>query len=129
MVAILSYRPREKADIRERIMPHLIAYSASNTAFGLAWRNMVMEPPRRELKGLLKLGIEKSELTPNLDVDLSLALLLGPIIYWHVFLKRVGEEGQKIAEDTHQLAERVVDAFWSAFSIRGLKAELKAGNF
>ncbi len=111
MVAILSYRPREKADIRERIMPHLIAYSASNTAFGLAWRNMVMEPPRRELKGLLKLGIEKSELTPNLDVDLSLALLLGPIIYWHVFLRRTSEHPSG-------LAEGVVDAFWRAFGLK-----------
>src|SRR5258707_13084414 len=114
MVAILSYRPREKADIRERIMPHLIAFSASNTAFGLAWRNMVMDPPRRELKTLLKLGIEKSELAPNLNVDLSLAMLLGPIIYWHVFLKRT-------SEDPRGLAEGVVDAFWRAFGLKKVR--------
>ena len=111
MVAVLSYRPREKADIRERIMPHLIAYSASNASFGLAWRNMVMEPPRRELKSLLNRGIEKSELTPNLDLDLSLALLLGPIIYWHVFLRRT-------SEDLRGLADGVVDAFWRAFGLK-----------
>ena len=111
LIAVLSYRPREKAGIRERIMPHLIAYSASNASFGLAWRNMVMEPPRRELKRLLKRGIEKSELAPNLDVDLSLALLLGPIIYWHVFLRRT-------SENPKGLAEGVVEAFWRAFGRR-----------
>ena len=116
IVAVLSYRPREKADIRERIMPHLIAYSASNTAFGLAWRNMVMEPPRHELKNLLKQGIEKSELSPDLDINLSLALLLGPIIYWHVFLRRTsgGPRG---------LAEGIVDAFWKAFGLKNVRSK------
>src|SRR6266567_2295936 len=118
MVAVLSYRPREKADIRERIMPHLIAYSARNTSFGTAWRNMVMEPPRRELKTLIALGIEKGKLASGLDVDLSLALLLGPIIYWHVFLRRT-------SEDPKELSEGVVDAFWRAF---GLKKVLSKGS-
>ena len=111
LIGVLSYRPREKADIRARIMPHLVAYSASNASFGLAWRDMVMEPPRRELKRLLKRGIEKSELAPNLDVDLSLALLLGPIIYWHVFLRRT-------SDDRKGLAAGVVEAFWRAFGLK-----------
>ena len=29
MVAVLSYRPRENAEMRERIMPHFVAYSAA----------------------------------------------------------------------------------------------------
>jgi AcrR family transcriptional regulator len=111
MIAVLSYRPPENAELRERIMPHFMAYSARNMSFGTAWRNMVMEPPRRELKLLMKSGIEKQELSPNLDVDLSLALLLGPIIYWNVFLK-------KSSVDPKRLAEGVVDAFWVAFAAR-----------
>jgi AcrR family transcriptional regulator len=111
MVAVLSYRPLEKADMRERIMPHFVAYSASNASFGMAWRNMVMEPPRQELKHVMKLAIKKRELPPKLDLDLSLALLLGPMIYWHVFLKRT-------AEDPKRLAEGVVDAFWRAFGLK-----------
>jgi AcrR family transcriptional regulator len=111
MVAVLSYRPREKADMRERIVPHFVAYSASNVAFGTAWRNMVMEPPRQELKHLIHLAIRKRELPPKLDLDLSLALLLGPIIYWHVFLRRT-------SEDPRRLAEGVVDAFWRAFGLK-----------
>jgi AcrR family transcriptional regulator len=111
MVAVLSYRPPEKADMRERIMPHFVAYSATNAAFGLAWRHMVMEPPRQELKHLMKLAIKKRELPPKLDLDLSLALLLGPIIYWHVFLRST-------SEDPKRLAEGVVDAFLRAFSLK-----------
>jgi len=113
MIAVLSYRPLDKADMRERILPQFIAYSASHAAFGTEWRNMVMEPPRRELKHLIDLAIKKRELPPKLDLDLSLALLLGPIIYRHVFLRRT-------SEDPRYLAAGIVDAFWRAF---GLKQE------
>jgi len=112
MVAVLSHRPAERAELRERLTPHFIAYSARNPTFGLVWRNMVMEPPRRELRYLLKLGVQKKELAPEVDSDLSLALLLGPIIYWHVFLNN-----KKITESPRDLAEGVVDAFWKAFGV------------
>lgn len=107
--AVLAYRPAENADMRERIMPHVIAYSAHNLPFGNAWRATIMEPPRRELTQLLKQGIEKGELSPSLDIDMSLALLLGPIMYWHIFLKRT-------AHDPTSLSGVVVDAFWRAFA-------------
>jgi AcrR family transcriptional regulator len=111
MAAVLSYKPPENPEIRERIMPHFLAYSATHAQFGLAWRNMVMEPPRQELKHLMKRGIKRGELPARLDFGLSLALLLGPIIYWKVFLT-------KTPEDPGDLAEGVVDAFWSAFGVK-----------
>ena len=73
MAAVLAYSPPDHAGLRERIMMHFVAYSASNAAFGMAWRNMVMEPPRRELKHLLMSGIGKEELSPDLDLNLELA--------------------------------------------------------
>jgi AcrR family transcriptional regulator len=109
IVAVLSYRPKEHAELRERITPHFMAYSARNPAFGDAWREMVMEPPRNELRRLLKQGVAKAELTPKLDIELSLSLLLGPVVYWYVFLRRK-------TEDPTQLAEGVADAFWRAFA-------------
>ena len=112
MLAVLSYRPSERAEFRERIMPHFMAYSARNPAFGNAWRHMVMEPPRKELRHLLELGIKKGELSPKLNQDLSLALLLGPIIYWHVFLN-----GKRPTGNPKSLAEGVIDAFWKAFGL------------
>jgi len=111
MVAVLAYRPRENAEMRERVLPHFVAYSASNAAFGLAWRKIVMEPPLRELRHLIKLGMEKRELSPDLNIELSLALLLGPMLYWHIFLKSPGEE--RIT-----LAEGVIEAYWKAFGLK-----------
>ena len=97
--------------MRERVMPQFLAYSATNTSFGSAWRNMVMEPPRRELKHLVRLGIQRGELSPAVDAELALVLLLGPLVYWHAFMR-------KTSEDPSRLAEAVVDAFWGAFGTK-----------
>ena len=90
-------------------MPHFMAYSALNQAFGDAWREMVMDPPRQELRRLLRQGMKRDELNADLDLEISICLLLGPIIYWYVFLRR------KVGDPT-DLAESVVDAFWRAYS-------------
>jgi AcrR family transcriptional regulator len=142
VLAVLSYQPEENARLKERVMPHWIAYSARNPSFGSAWRHTVMEPPRRELRHLLKLGIEKGELSPKLDVELSLALLLGPMIYLHLFQKRPEQDRPVPRQDgtrtgkpatggskcqspwvsrpanLHQIAAGVVDAFWLAFALK-----------
>jgi AcrR family transcriptional regulator len=110
MVGVLAYRPPENTEMRERIMPHLVAYSARNVEFGRMWRNMIMEPPRQELRRLLREGISKRELTAKLDEDVSLALLLGPMMYWFLFLKRTHEAPQ-------DLAAAVVAAFWRAYGL------------
>lgn len=110
MIAVLSYRPAVGGEMRERITPQFLAYSVRNSQFGIAWRRKVMEPPLRELRHLMKLGVEKGELRQDLNIELGLSLLLGPIIYWHVFLKNT-------TESPKQLAEGVVDAFWRAFGL------------
>jgi AcrR family transcriptional regulator len=117
LVDVLAYRPPENTERRERIMPHLIAYSARNVEFGQMWRNMVMEPPRRELRRLLQAGVAKSELIATLDEDLSLALLLGPMMYWFIFLRRT-------TEPPRDLAASVVAAFWKA---HGLNRDRRPG--
>lgn len=110
MIAVLSYRPSENAGMRERILPHFMAYAGSNPTVAMAWRQMVAEPPRRELTHLIQLGIQKAELTPKLDIEFCLALLLGPMVYWHIFLRRN-------AENPKPLAESVIDVFWRAFGV------------
>ena len=110
ILAVLSYHPQQDAGLRERLLPHLIAYSATHREFGHTWRSKVMEPPRRELTHLLKLGIRKRELSSSVDMDLSLALLLGPLMYWHIFLRAE-------MEDPAKLAQGVVDSFWRAYGV------------
>ncbi len=110
MVALLSYRPPENAEVRERILPHIVAYSARNRSFGVAWRKMVMDPRIRELRHLIESGIQKCELKPKLNIELAVGLLLGPMLYWHIFQK-----DRNPPEDFKPLAAGVVDAFWKAF--------------
>ena len=97
--------------MRERVLPHFVAYSARNLEFGNAWRNMVLEPPRRDLRHLICQGVAKGELAVTLDMDLCLALLLGPILYWHVFM------GKTTRSHPGELAQGVVDVFWRAFGL------------
>lgn len=116
LVAILQHKPPQKeagdnGDMRERLMPHLVAYSAYNPKFGLAWRAMMMEPARRELRQVLSRGVANKELLPDLDYDVAVALLLGPMLYRHIFQS----SDPPLHED---LASSVVDAFHSAFRIR-----------
>ena len=108
MADVLAYRPSEHSELRERMMPHIMGYSASNPEFGDLWRKRVMDPPRRELSHLLNAAVKAGELEPS-DREISLALLLGPLMYWFTFLRRS-------KEDHRYVAESVVEAFWRAFS-------------
>jgi hypothetical protein len=108
MVAILAYQPNEHAELRARMMPQFLAYSAKHTEFGDLWRKRVMDPPRRELTSLIKTAIKLGDLEP-MDFEMALAQLLGPIIYWYVFLRRS-------KDNARPLAESVVNAFWRAFA-------------
>jgi AcrR family transcriptional regulator len=111
MVAVLRYQPPEHKEARERILPHLIAYSARHEVFGMTWRNMVMEPPRRELATLIAKGIAAKKLQARIDRDVVLALLIGPLLYAKMFAKRSPEEAKKIAE-------AAVHAFRSTYGIQ-----------
>jgi AcrR family transcriptional regulator len=111
MVAVLAHQPpREHSELQARIMPHLIAYAARNRSFGEAWRASVFEPPRAQLTRLLERAIAQGQLPPDVDRDLAIALLLGPMLYFHV-LKRIR------GATPEGLPEHVVDAFWKAHAI------------
>src|SRR5262249_37061489 len=85
MVKVLSHRPSEEyAAQRARLVPHFIAHAGRNPVFGMAWRSRAMEPPRRALKQILKRGVEEGLFPADLNYDLSLALLIGPIMYNHI---------------------------------------------
>jgi AcrR family transcriptional regulator len=106
----LRYEPApRKADVQKRIMPHLIAYSARNQEFGRAWRARVMDQPRQGLKKLLRRGVERGIFPSILDEELGVALLIGPMMYRHVFGSSV---------DREWLAKGAVDSFWKAHARR-----------
>jgi AcrR family transcriptional regulator len=111
IVAVLAHNPRkQRSDLPTRIMPHLVAYACRNPEFAKAWRRLVMEPPRAQLIELLKRAIAEGQLQPNLDLDLGLALLTGPMMYLRIL-------GLMHAKTPHDMAQRVVDAFWRAYGV------------
>jgi AcrR family transcriptional regulator len=116
LVALFSCSPPQQfADLRTRLMPHLWAYAAHNPSFGDAWRQRVFDPPRQQVRQLLERAVARGELPRDLDRDLALALLLGPLWYGHI-LKRM--QGGAPAD----LPERVVAAFWKAHAITAPRA-------
>lgn len=88
LATVLSRRPPDQFDAaRERMMPALIAYSAVHHEFGEAWRHRVMEPSRACLRRILRRGMKRGLLPAALEVEATLALLLGPLLYGHIFQK------------------------------------------
>lgn len=119
MKAFLLYEPpKKKAELQKKLVPHLLAYSVRNEEFGRAWKVQVMDRARTDLKELLRRGIAAGEFPAVLDLDLGVALLLGPMMYRHIF-------GPGI--DRQWLAEGAVESFWKACS-RKRKEDLTAGH-
>lgn len=110
IIDFLNHKPPAAlSDLRDRLMPHMIAYAARNVAFGNAWRSRLMQPGRENAMELMRRGIAQGHFAPDMDLTLGLALLIGPMMYRHVF--------RDIAPVPENLAEGVGEAFWKAFAV------------
>ena len=108
LLAVVRHEPPARdAELRARMMPHLMAYAARNPAFGRAWQARVFDPPRDALIRRLRRAVASGELPKGTDVGVAIALLLGPMMYGHI-LKRINKPAPPA------LAESVVDAFLRA---------------
>lgn len=88
LTTVLTRKPPDKYDaVRNRLTPTLIAYSAFHPEFGREWRHRVTEPPRQCIRKILRRGISNGQLLPEIDIEASVALLLGPLLYAHIFSK------------------------------------------
>jgi AcrR family transcriptional regulator len=121
IIAALDNRPVPRhSELQIRIMPHLVAYAARNPVFARAWRERVFEPPRAQLSRLLERAVSEGHVSPGLDTNLAMALLLGPMMYGHM-MSRIR------SEPPPRLAERVVDAFWKAHAVAHGRPREKVG--
>lgn len=112
LIAALSYRPVEHhPKERERIMPHLIAYSARNQAFGKAWRAKVVVRHTAYLTHVLQAAIERGDIDRNLSMDVAVALLFGPMMYRQMFVA-----GSRDEKAPPAFIAQIVDAFIQAFA-------------
>ncbi len=119
VATVLSRRPPGQFDsIRDRIMPSLIAYSALHPEFGEAWRHRVMERPRESLRRILCKGIQRGIFAVNLNLEHSMAFLLGPTLYMHIFHRNNHAKAEEIGPE-------IASAFWRAFALPGTSAPQK----
>jgi AcrR family transcriptional regulator len=101
LATVLSRKPSgEFAETRDRMTPTLIAYSAVHPEFGAEWRRRVMDPPRQCLKKILRRAINRGQLRFDLDMELAMALLLGPMLYNHIFGKAPSGKCRDIGPET-----------------------------
>ena len=106
---ILTRRPPDEfEEMRSRMMPGLVAYSATHPEFGAAWRNNIMGPARKAIANALKRGIKRGQLSSGLDIDVCTCLLLGPMLYRHIF-------HGKAKIDIDELGRETAEAFGRAF--------------
>ncbi|HUY93796.1 MAG TPA: TetR/AcrR family transcriptional regulator [Terracidiphilus sp.] len=111
ITAVLSRRPPGELDeARTRMMPAFIAYSAVHPEFGAEWRHRVMDPPRQALRRILQHGIKLGLLKRDLDMEVAAALMLGPLLYWHIFVN-----GKKARPDDRHIGPDIARAFCRAF--------------
>ena len=110
LIAQLRYHPAaDRQALREKLTPHLIAYASRNRELGAVWRAKVVEPARVALASIIKRGEKRGCLRPGIDPEIGIALLLGPLIYRHIFVKKAGGA---VPSD---LEIHVADAFLAAY--------------
>jgi AcrR family transcriptional regulator len=107
----LTYQPAsERQEMKNRVMPDVMAYAARNRKFGEQWRSLVIERPQTRLKNLIKRGIKQRKLVDDINMNTGLALLLGPMLYWHIFVGK-----KSLAPMPKDLAIEVASAFWKVY--------------
>jgi len=110
LIATLAYQPaRRRADMKKRLMPHLIAYSARNPVFGKEWRKRVLEIQRVQITTLIETGIRRGTISRGTRIDTAMALLMGPLIYRHIFV-----DHKRIGKPPRPFIAQIVDAFLTA---------------
>jgi AcrR family transcriptional regulator len=124
LVDALTYQPApESQELKNRVMPHVMAYAARNREFGEQWRSRVIERPQTRLRNLIKRGIEQRQLVSEINFDTGLALLLGPMLYWHIFVGK-----KSLTPMPRDLATEVVGAFWKVYGRRPSRAFRRSGE-
>ena len=103
----LAKDPRPR--VLMNIMPKVFGHASRNPAFLKTWAERIEQPRRTRLEQLIRRAIAARELRGDVDLDLALHLLLGPILYHRMMHTRLPPD----------MPERVVEAFWKAYAPGG----------
>jgi AcrR family transcriptional regulator len=108
LVTMLSAIGRNPDARAASIMPCLMPAMQRSPAHHRLYQEL-LEPRRQVMRDVLRRGIERGELRPDLDIELTLAILTSPVLLqrmlrWHPNL------------DDENLPERVVDALFAGIA-------------
>ncbi|MCX9190916.1 TetR family transcriptional regulator [Carbonactinospora thermoautotrophica] len=88
LIACVEYVRRSRGSRSTRLFPLMMLEGLNNPRLRERYETVVLEPRREVLRGVLRRGIDAGELPPDFDVDLGVALIVGPILYltkvWNV---------------------------------------------
>ena len=96
-----------RGSLASRLMPNLVSAMAQKPELARAVRESFLAGRRAALAGVLQRGVERGDLRPDLDVELALDVLGGPLFY------RLLITGGPLDE---QLAEGVADLIVRGFA-------------
>lgn len=91
-----------------RALPALAAELVSTPGLIETYKERVVRPRRAVLAGILREGIASGELRPDLDVELTIDLLAGVLVYYELLREPMPDD----------LPERAVDLVWAGISAR-----------
>lgn len=67
-----------------RLLPRLISDAKDNPELTARWRASIVEPRRARFRDLLQRGIAAGQLRGDLDIEATVDLLVGPVLYRHI---------------------------------------------
>jgi AcrR family transcriptional regulator len=102
LVQHLADAPRTRTLMR--IMPKILGHASANPKFAQAWGERVEQPRRLRLAQLIRRAAAEGALASDVNVDLAVHLLLGPVLYHRMMRTNMPAD----------LPERIVDSFWRA---------------
>ncbi len=102
MMAVRHIASRDADSMSGRIMPRMMTYRISQPDLYAEYYERVIMPRRQWLFGVLRRGIERGELRPDLEVEVAAAALVGPVM---LQLHNTG----RLADD---MPDRLMDILW-----------------
>ncbi|HEU0131813.1 MAG TPA: TetR/AcrR family transcriptional regulator [Mycobacteriales bacterium] len=68
-----------------RLLPCMVGATVTNPTLAHHYRQQIMAPRRERVRDFLRTGVADGELRPDLDVDLAVDCVVGPLLYRIVF--------------------------------------------
>lgn len=93
-----------------RLLPRLLGEAKDNPQLTARWRASIVEPRRQRFRELIDRGIAAGQLRAQLDMEATVDLLVGPVLYRHIV--------SGAPTDSPSFVATVVGAVWDGLAPR-----------